>query len=79
MTSSFRYRVACPCGHEGRIRMRENDAPFSRQWESYSLEGLDGGSTEENGVLSWDEVFERIRPCCPKCGTRLTPAHLKDL
>jgi len=78
MTSTSRYRVACPCGHEGAIKMRENDAPFSRQWESYSLENLNGGSTQYDGVLRWDEVFEQTKPICPTCGRKLTPDDLKD-
>ncbi|SNX74386.1 hypothetical protein SAMN05878503_12216 [Cereibacter ovatus] len=76
MTTTTRHTVACPCGHKGTIRMRENDAPFTRQWESYSLEGLNGGSTEVDGFLSWEEVFARIAPSCPKCGQKLTPDHL---
>lgn len=78
MTTTSRYRVTCPCGHEGIIKMRENDAPYSKPWESYLLEGLEGGSTQNDGFLDWPEVFERIKPACPICGTNLTPEHLKD-
>lgn len=42
MTTVTRTKLVCACGHEGVIVMRENDAPFSRQYESYSLEGLRG-------------------------------------
>ena len=44
MTTVTRTTLVCQCGHEGTIVMRENDAPFSRQYESYSLEKLHGQS-----------------------------------
>lgn len=78
MTTRTNYSVVCPCGHEGQIIMRENDAPFSRQWESYSLVRLNGGSVEKHGFLNWEEVFEATKPTCPVCNFALTPKHLKE-
>lgn len=49
MTTVTRTKLVCSCGHQGCIVMRENDAPFSRQYESYSLENLDGGRLSVNG------------------------------
>lgn len=72
------YRVECACGHQGRIKMKENDAPFSSQWEMYSLENLEGDTTKVDGFLDWPEVFDRIKPTCPICKTSLTPENLKD-
>ena len=77
MTTVTKYSVACPCGHIGAIKMKENDQPFSGQWESYSLIDLNGSSTGiEGGVLQWDKVFADMKPTCPKCGTILTQKNL---
>lgn len=38
LTSSTYEALVCECEHQGRIRCRENDAPFSSPWEEYSLE-----------------------------------------
>lgn len=78
MTTVTNYSVTCPCGHVGSIKMKENDQPFSKQWESYSLYDLVGRSTRiEGGILQWEQVFSDMKPTCPKCSTRLTPDHLK--
>jgi len=57
--------------------MSENDQPYSKQWESYSVEGLDGGSAgSDGGFLTWEQVFTQMRPTCPKCGTKLSPSDM---
>lgn len=77
MTTVTKYSVTCSCGHVGTIKMKENDQPFSGQWESYSLVDLNGSATGvEGGVLQWDKVFEDMKPTCPKCGSALTQANL---
>jgi hypothetical protein len=57
--------------------MRENDAPFSRQYESYSLENLiaDNFSIQDR-FAKWDEVFHEMKPACPQCGSSLTEANI---
>lgn len=40
MTTRTNYKVRCSCGHEGAIRMSENDAPYSACWEPYSMVDL---------------------------------------
>ena len=56
--------------------MSENDAPFSKQYESYRLEELDGTSYYLEGVADWTEVFAAMKPQCPKCKAQLEPTHL---
>lgn len=57
--------------------MSENDQPYSTNWESYTLVGLLGGThSVERRSSPWDEVFQEIKPVCPKCKTVLTPAEL---
>ncbi|MCJ2120083.1 hypothetical protein MKK65_26510 [Methylobacterium sp. J-001] len=55
--------------------MRENDAPFSSQWEEYSLDDLNGQSFKTT-LAGWDEVFAAMEPVCPKCGSNLKPGDL---
>lgn len=78
MTTVTRTKLVCSCGHQGCIVMRENDAPFSRQYESYSLENLEGESFSVNGGFAkWDEVFRETKPVCPNCGNGLSEADIK--
>lgn len=77
MTTVTRNRLKCSCGHEGSIKMKENDAPFSRQYEDYSLEELKGTSFSVlDRFAKLDEVFENMKPTCPQCGTLLTQENL---
>ena len=57
--------------------MRENDAPFSRQYEDYSLDGLKGDSYSVlDRFAKWDEVFREMKPVCPECGSKLTEDNI---
>jgi hypothetical protein len=57
--------------------MRENDAPFSRQYEDYSLDGLKGNSFSVlDRFAKWDEVFREMKPVCPECGSKLTEDNI---
>ena len=77
MTTVTRTKLICSCGHVGTIVMSENDAPFSRQYESYSLEGLSGDSFSiQDRFAKWDEVFQKMKPACHKCGNGLTEAGI---
>jgi hypothetical protein len=79
MTTVIRTRLVCRCGHEGMIVMRENDAPFSRQREDYSLDGLNGsGFSVLDTLAKWDEVFLKMNPTCPKCGAKLNEANIAN-
>lgn len=77
MTTRTNYPVRCGCGHEGAIRMSENDQPYSANWENYTLVRLNGGThSVENRSAKWEEVFDKMKPVCPECGTALTPDNL---
>jgi hypothetical protein len=77
MTTRTRYTITCTCGHIGAINMSENDQPYSKSWESYTLENLNGVSDFSiEGCAKWEKVFEKLQPVCPKCNTALTPAHM---
>lgn len=77
MTTRTSYPVKCECGHIGAIRMSENDAPYSTQYESYALKDLMGnGYHIERRFADWDEVFENMKPTCPSCNAPLKPANL---
>ena len=42
MTLRTRETLVCQCGYRGYPKCSENDQPYSRVWESYSLEGFKG-------------------------------------
>ena len=78
MTTVTRTNLKCACGHQGSIVMRKNDAPFSRQYESYSLDGLNGDSFSALGRFAkWDEVFREMEPVCPQCGVKLIEGNIE--
>lgn len=77
MTMRTEYPVKCVCGHTGLIKMSENDQPYSKPWEQYSLQDLKGNSGfNVEGSANWETVFQKLQPSCPKCGIILTPNHL---
>jgi hypothetical protein len=77
MTMRTRFKLTCACGHEGEILLKENDQPYSKSWERYSLEGYSGGSfSSEGGVHEWEEIFVSLKPKCPKCSSILTPEQI---
>lgn len=80
MTQSSKFSVKCNCGHLGELVMRENDAPFSTQWESYKLSGFNGGTScgIDPGFMSFKEVFAELSPSCPKCGKQINESNLKE-
>lgn len=52
--------------------MAENDQPYSRPYESYTLENLNGGSYSKQGSANWQIVFAALQPTCPRCGANLS-------
>ena len=58
MTTHWKTRLICECGHEGVHTHSENDQPFSKEWNAYRLEGFSGG-----GEYGWDET----KMLCPQC------------
>lgn len=69
MTTTTRDPLVCECGHEGYLKLRENDQPFTSLWESYSLEGFNGGSlTITNSKDMPKNILAHLHPACPQCG-----------
>lgn len=66
------FDLECSCGYKGRVRMKENDAPFSASYESYSLVGFEGGTHYAEPHCSLQEAIEAMKPMCPECGSRVT-------
>jgi hypothetical protein len=59
--------------------MRENDAPYSTQWEQYELTGFNGKSScgRDPGWMTLEEVFRELAPTCPKCGQPIKESNIK--
>lgn len=69
MTTTSRDKLICECGHEGFLKLRENDQPYSSLWEAYSLENFDGGSlTITNFKQMPKDILTHLGPRCPECG-----------
>lgn len=68
MTSRTRTPIVCECGHTGNELLKENDQPFSRMYEEYSLEGFSGGTHTVEGFHVGGSVLDILCPTCPKCG-----------
>jgi hypothetical protein len=67
MTTRHTEPIVCECGYKGAVIWRENDAPFSRQYEDYSLSGFKGeGFSCLFTTLS--DAIDRMKPTCPECG-----------
>lgn len=76
MASSTPFPLKCDCGHTGNLMMKENDAPFSRQWEQYSLQGFKGGTYQIEGMVTLEVALREVKPICPNCGKLLTKDNL---
>ncbi|WP_133162630.1 hypothetical protein [Flavipsychrobacter stenotrophus] len=76
MSTRINYKVVCECGHIGEISIKENDQPYSSNWEQYSLQDLKGESFSTTQNLGWNEVFVKMNITCPKCGKALTEQNL---
>ena len=72
MTMHTFTRLACPCGHRGVIVESENDQPYSKEWSSTNLRDLES----KGQYRGPNELFAKMRPSCPKCGTTLTPDYI---
>lgn len=69
MTTTSREKIVCSCGHQGFVKLKENDQPFSGLWEAYSLEGFSGKSlTVTNASEMPDDLLAYMQPSCPDCG-----------
>ena len=52
----------------GEVRQSENDQPYSKQWENYSITGFDGDGYYIEGFVSLEEAIQKMRLKCPSCG-----------
>jgi len=68
MTTTWREKIVCVCGHEGEHVWSENDQPFSSQWERHRFNGFDGGEFETSGTANLRGAITAIKPKCPQCG-----------
>ena len=71
------YKVVCECGHEGRIKLGEDDKPYSGTWVIYSLENLNGVPFTSNVPISLQKAFEKMKVSCPNCNRELSADNLK--
>lgn len=68
MTTHHEEPVVCECGHAGIVHWSENDQPFSKQWEKYSIAGFTGEGFYIEGFTTLIDAIERMNPRCPTCG-----------
>ena len=68
LSTVLREKLVCECGRTGYLKIREYDEPVSGTWESYSLEGFNGGSLTitSSGNIPGDKLAY-LRPWCPQC------------
>lgn len=74
MSTYVENKVACDCGHEGKIHLHESDAFNS--WESYSLEDLNGDSFKSHTPVKMVTVLNEMNITCPKCGKKIEMKNL---
>ncbi len=67
MTTHHHEPIVCECGHKGTLDWSENDQPFSKQWESYSLSSFEGKSFYIEGWTTSVDALVRMNPKCPSC------------
>ena len=71
------HKLVCDCGHEGKIRLRENVTPYSNaDWYSYMLIDFNGWPYRSECFDSWKLVLSIMKPACPKCNRIMTTKNL---
>jgi hypothetical protein len=75
MTTHTSWKVVCLCGQVGALERAENDRPYSKGWEEYTLDGQNGYSVERFAKMA--DMFAYLQPTCPKCGHLLTVANIQ--
>jgi len=61
--------IICECGHKGALHCKENDAPFSRMYEDYSVTGFQGESISiTDNDKRPDDMLAAMSLKCPECG-----------
>jgi len=77
MTTHTKHALQCQCGHTGYLRMAENDQPFSKQYEKYSLEGFDGDGYYIEGFTTSADALSQMNVTCPKCKSSISGENLE--
>jgi ribosomal protein S27AE len=77
MTTHTKYVLRCQCGHTGYLRMVENDQPFSKQHEKYSLDGFDGDSYYIEDFTTPAYALSQMNATCPKCNISISNENLE--
>ncbi len=70
MTMRQKIAVKCECGHTGVVHWSENDQPYSKAWEKYTLEGFKGSEFYTEGPVALSEALKEMQPQCPRCGEK---------
>ena len=68
MTTHHKEPVVCECGHKGVVLWSENDQPYSKQWEQWSISGFEGSGFYIEGYTTLQKALEKMEPKCPECG-----------
>jgi hypothetical protein len=77
MAMTSYYEIVCDCGHEGKMRIRENDTPYrGANWYSYVLIGFNGFPYRSETFDSWDVVLSIMKPTCPECSKPVTGKNI---
>ena len=77
MTTHTKYPLRCQCGHKGYLRMAENDQPFSKQYEKYSLELFDGAEYYIEGFTTAAEALSHMNVSCPCCSRSISGKNIE--
>lgn len=67
MPTTHREPVVCECGHTGTVVWQENESPFSREWQTYKINGFEGESLFIRDAITLDDALVRMNPKCPEC------------
>lgn len=71
------YNLVCSCGHVGELILKENDQPFSGNWEKYSLIGFEGETFQTTQHTSFGEALKKMRATCPECSKQITVDNIQ--
>jgi hypothetical protein len=69
MTSRSYSNIVCECGHRGTLCCKENDAPFTKGYEEYSMSGFEAQDRYFDGYCDDSaKLLVDMKPVCPECG-----------
>lgn len=69
--------LKCQCGFDGKIRLLENDTPYSSDfWMNYSLIGFEMTGRYPDKNEKGKTIIEQMKPRWPNCGRIQTDENL---